>query len=102
MNLNRSALIRAMAFTFSLGLIIFATGAVAAAATLTGGNATSGACPHVFTSIQSAVTAASAGDTVQVCPGTHHESVTISTIITLIRAKATVDAPTRPTTGQSL
>jgi hypothetical protein len=75
MNSNRSAVLRALAFTFSLGLIIFATSTVATAAILTAGNATSGSCPHVFPSIQSAVTAASAGDTIQVCPGTYLESV---------------------------
>jgi hypothetical protein len=78
MNLDRSVVLRALALTFSLGLIIFATSAVAAAATLTAGNATSGSCPHVFPSIQSAVTAASAGDTIQVCPGTYLESVGVS------------------------
>ncbi|MDX6405203.1 MAG: hypothetical protein QOH70_2658 [Blastocatellia bacterium] len=75
MNMNRSAVLRALAFAFSLGLIIFATGAVAAANTLTVGNATSGTCPHVFPSIQSAVSVASSGDTIQVCPGTYLESI---------------------------
>jgi hypothetical protein len=58
-------------------LIIFATGAVATAAELTVGNATSGLCPHVFTSIQDAVSAASSGDTIKVCQGTYIESVNI-------------------------
>jgi len=51
----------------------------AQAATLTVGNATSGPCPHTFTSIQSAVNVASAGDTIQVCPGTYDEQVTVTT-----------------------
>jgi len=63
---------------FSLGLIIFATSAAAAAAELTVGNATSGLCPHAFTSIQDAVTAASSGDTIKVCQGTYLESVGVS------------------------
>ncbi|HBB95776.1 MAG TPA: hypothetical protein DC054_10330 [Blastocatellia bacterium] len=83
MNTNKSAVLRALAFTFSLGLIIFATGAVAAAANLTVGNATSGACPHVFPNIQSAVSVASAGDTIQVCPGTYVENVGISVGLSL-------------------
>ena len=77
MNLNRSAALRALALMCSLGLVIFATGAVAAAATLSVGNATSGACPHTFTSIQSAVNVASSGDTIQVCQGTYVENVGI-------------------------
>jgi len=102
MNSSRSAVLSALALTFVFGLMIFGTSKVSAAATLTVGNATSGSCPHVFPSIQSAVTAASAGDTVQACPGTYNESVTISTTLTLIGAKAGVDARTRATTGESI
>ena len=40
-----------------------------------------------FTTIQAAVTAASAGTTILVCPGTHQESVTITTSDLRIRAK---------------
>jgi parallel beta-helix repeat protein len=40
-----------------------------------------------FTTIQAAVTAASAGATILVCPGTYHESVTITTNNLRIRAK---------------
>src|SRR5437879_5082001 len=83
MNIDRSAVLRALALTFSLGLVIFAIGAVAAAATLTVGNATSGACPHTFTSIQSAVNVASLGDTIQVCQGTYIENVNIPLGLTL-------------------
>jgi len=77
MNLDRRAVLRALALTGSLGLIIFAASAVTSAATLTVGNATSGVCPHVFTSIQSAVSVASSGDIIQVCQGVYVENVGI-------------------------
>src|SRR5436309_10335924 len=104
MNCKRSAVLRALALTFSMGLIIFATSAVAAAATLTVGNATSGACPHTFTSIQSAVNVASPGDTIQVCPGTYNELVTVDKTLTILGAQAGVDARTRavPVTSESV
>jgi len=62
----------------ALGLIVLGASATQAA-TLTVGNATSGACVHTFTTIQSAVTAASPGDTIQVCPGTYDEQVNVTT-----------------------
>ncbi|HMF54847.1 MAG TPA: NosD domain-containing protein [Pyrinomonadaceae bacterium] len=41
-------------------------------------------CPTAqFTSIQAAVTAASPGDTINVCPGTYHEQVTINKSLTV-------------------
>ena len=53
------------------------------AATITVGNDPS-ICPVVnFTTIQSAVNAAAAGDTVNVCPGTYTEQVTIEKNLTL-------------------
>jgi hypothetical protein len=84
MNMDRAAVLKGLAFTFSLVLIIFATGAVAAASTLSVGNATSGTCPHVFTTIQSAVSVASSGDTIQVCPGIYSESFGVDKALVII------------------
>jgi hypothetical protein len=104
MNSKISAVLRALASTFSLGLIIFAAGTVAAATTRTVGNASSGSCPHVFTTIQSAIAAASAGDTIQVCPGIYNELVTVDKTLTIVGAQAGVDARTRvvPVTSESV
>jgi len=103
MNYKRSAVLRALALTFSMGLIIFATSAVAAAATFTVGNASSLPCTGTYSTISAAVAVASPGDTIQVCPGTYNESVTISTPnLTLKGAKAGVDARTRSITGESI
>jgi len=44
-----------------------------------------------FRTIQSAVTAADAGDTVVVCQGTYHEQVVISKSLSLVGLKATID-----------
>ena len=45
-----------------------------------------------FLTIQSAITAAAAGDTVKVCPGTYAEDVTLNKGITLNGAQAGIDA----------
>src|SRR4051794_29059365 len=46
-------------------------------------------CPTAtFSTIQSAVVAAAPGDTVQVCPGTYNENVTVPKSITLNGAQA--------------
>jgi hypothetical protein len=95
MNLRKPDVLRALAFTFWLGLIMFTISTVASAAVLTVGNATSGSCVHVFTSIQSAVTAAAVNDTIRVCPGTYNELVTVDKTLTILGAQAGVDARTR-------
>ena len=102
MNWKVSATPRALAMTFSLGLVIFASSAMAAGATLTVGNVTSIPCTGTYSTISAAVAAASPGDTIQVCPGTYNEQVSISKKLTLIGAKAGVDARTRATTGESI
>src|SRR5436190_18870049 len=48
-----------------------------------------------FSTIQAAVDASSAGDTVQVCPGVYHESVLVDKTLTLHRAQSGVDGRTR-------
>jgi hypothetical protein len=72
------------------------------AATLTVGNATSLPCTGTFPTIQSAVIAASSGDTISVCPGTYNEQVQITKTLTLLGAKNGVDARTRSTANESI
>lgn len=72
------------------------------AATLTVGNASSLPCTGTFPTIQSAIIAANPGDTISVCPGTYNEQVQITKTLTVLGAKAGVDARTRATTGESI
>jgi nitrous oxidase accessory protein NosD len=54
------------------------------------------ACPGAtFTSIQAAVNAASAGDTISVCDGVYNETVTVNKAVALRGAQSGVDARTR-------
>jgi Right handed beta helix region len=55
-----------------------------------------------FNDIQSAVTAATAGDTVHVCAGTYAGGVDVPKTLNLVGAKAGVDARTRKQTGESI
>ena len=71
------------------------------AATLTVGNATSLPCTGTFPTIQSAVTAASPGDTISVCPGSYPELVQIDKTLTLLGAQNGVDARTRAVPASS-
>src|SRR2546427_2785637 len=79
-------------------------GAVAQAATLVvddDGLATAADCNALtstpYTTISAAVAAANPGDTIMVCPGFYNEQVSINTDnLTLLGAKAGVDARTRP------
>src|SRR5687767_10239496 len=75
MNLNKSLTLTivALAATIFLGTSISTT---SAASTLVVDD--NGACPGAtYTTIQSAVNTASAGDTVKVCAGTYNENVTV-------------------------
>ena len=82
---------------------VLALGAVASqAVTLTVGNATSLPCTGTFLTIQSAITAASPGDTISVCPGTYNEQVQITKTLIVQGAQQGVDARTRATTSESI
>jgi hypothetical protein len=76
--------------------------ATATAATLTVGNVSSLPCTGTFPTIQSAVIAASPGDTISVCPGTYNESVSIDKTLTLLGAQNGVDARTRSGANESI
>lgn len=79
--MSRKAKVMLQAFAVLVGL--FAGSQYVSAAALTVGN-NSSICPVVnFTTIQSAVNAAMPGDTVNVCPGTYTEQVTIEKNLTL-------------------
>jgi len=77
MNSSRSAVLSALVSVFVLGLMVFGTDIVAAAATLTVSNASSAPCTGTYSTISAAVAAASAGDTIKVCPGTYSESFSV-------------------------
>jgi hypothetical protein len=102
MILKKSAVLKTLAISFALGCILLASSAITMGATLTVGNATSLPCAGTYPTISAAVAAAASGDTIQVCPGAYNESVTINKPLTLLGAKAGVDARTRATTGESI
>lgn len=104
MNSVRSAVLSTLVLALVLAVVILGNIGTASAATLTVGNATSGSCPHVFTTIQSAVTAAAVNDTIQVCPGTYPELITVDKKLTIVGAQVGVDARTRsvPATSESV
>ena len=97
-------LVKPMRNLVTILAIVLAGGALttATAATLTVANATSAPCTGTYSTIQSAINAASTGDTISVCPGTYPEQVQIAKKLTLLGAKAGVDARTRATTGESI
>jgi len=97
-------LVKPMRNLVAILAIVLAGGALttATAATLTVANATSAPCTGTYSTIQSAINAASTGDTISVCPGTYPEQVQITKKLTLLGAKAGVDARTRVTTGESI
>jgi hypothetical protein len=69
------------------------------------GQAAPGNCADptaTFSSIGDAVAAASAGDTVQVCPGSYTENVVVDKQLFLEGAKAGIDARTRSLSNESI
>jgi len=59
-------------------------------------------CPGALPTIEAAVIAAADGDTVEVCPGTYTETVTVDESITLKGARAGQDARTRGAGDESI
>jgi len=100
MSINKIT-IRGLVAVFTAALAVGGA-ARASAATLTVGNATSLPCTGTFPTIQSAVIAASPGDTISVCPGTYNEQVQVTKTLTLLGAQNGVDARTRTPTNESI
>jgi hypothetical protein len=86
----------------SLVAVLALAGVAAFATTLTVANVTSGTCTGNYPTIQSAINAASPGDTISVCPGTYNEQVQIGKTLIVQGAKHGVDARTRVATGESI
>ena len=58
----------------------------------TAANAGRGCSTATFSTVSAAVAAASAGDTITVCPGTYHEDVVVNKALHLIGNEVTIDA----------
>ena len=80
-------------------MLILTTFKTAAAATLTVGNVSSLPCTGTFPTIQAAVNAASAGDTIKVCRGTYPELVNVNKTLIINGAQSGVDARLGSRTG---
>ncbi|MCU1426714.1 MAG: hypothetical protein JWL83_714 [Actinomycetia bacterium] len=81
----------AVALPAAMFVPMFAAPAHAVPATLTVDD-NNAQCPEAtFTTISAAVTAANAGDTIQVCAGIYAETVTVSKQLTFLGAKSGVD-----------
>lgn len=96
MNLKKVATLSALALSV---LLILTTFKAAAATTLTVGNLSSAPCTGTFPTISAAVAAASAGDTIKVCPGTYPELVTVNKTLIINGAQSGVDARLPSRTG---
>ena len=88
----RWSLLRASRILVPVCSILFATAAPAAAETRA---VCAAGC--TYTTIQSALDAALAGDVIQVAAGTYPEAIEIDTAVSIVGAKAGVDARTRTT-----
>src|SRR5437899_2434702 len=102
MNYKKLAVLSALTLTLVLGLMVFGGRSVKAANTWyvsptgTPTNTSGGSCTNPsFNTIGAAITAASSGDTIQVCVGTYNESVNVNKDnLTLLGAQHGVDART--------
>jgi parallel beta helix pectate lyase-like protein len=80
-----------------LATLIVAEASPASAATLVVDDDNVQCSTATYTTINSAIAAASTGDTIKVCPGTYNEMVNVNkNKLTLLGAQAGVDARTRP------
>ena len=81
----------ALSFALGLGWLVGVPGAGAAVVPPPAGaivvGTSSPSCPSVFTTISAAITAAPAGSTIYVCPGTYSEAVTVTKNVTLLGAQ---------------
>jgi len=94
MRLMKLAVTAAVAVIVAIGILGYATRHASASATLIVDDNL--ACPgSTFTTIQAAVNAASAGDTIKVCSGTYNELVQVNKTLTILGAQSGVDARTR-------
>jgi nitrous oxidase accessory protein NosD len=99
MSLKKLAPLAVLTLALTAGLFLLINLRASAASTLVvdddGAN-----CPDAaYTSIQAAVTAASAGDAIQVCAGTYNELVNVNKQLTLLGAQAGVDGRALARTG---
>jgi len=103
MKLSKFAVAAALFIAVAFAMFAFASTRVSAASTLIVDDnlSCSGA---TFTTIQAAVNAASAGDTIKVCSGTYNEFVVVDRQLTILGAQAGNDARTRavPVTSESV
>ena len=98
---------RALPAAVVLGAVLFVAGPAAATTRLvdsdgmaTVANCDAGAPGSAYTTIQAAITAATAGaDTIRVCPGTYAELVTVNKSLVLQGPKSGVDARDPSRTG---
>src|SRR5712692_7042702 len=100
--LRRRGLVRAVGRVLAIGCVSLIVGVQVEAATLVvdddgmGSAANCNDTAMAYTTISSAVAAASPNDTIIVCPGLYPEQVTINKTLTLLGAQVNVDARTRP------
>ncbi|MHB1376515.1 MAG: DUF4214 domain-containing protein [Candidatus Humimicrobiaceae bacterium] len=87
--ISKKILIISIAALFLVSMILFISPSKAYGATLTVGPG------ETYTTIQTAIDAASAGDTITVKAGTYNEAIIVNKAITLLGAQAGADARTR-------